>query len=188
MIARHPPAAGSRRTVRILLAAFAATLLAGAAFAQPAAVSRYTRITDRGCREIPGPPGEGQEQFTGMHCPGFGEHRVWMLYGEGMYVRFGFGRIGNINGLFDADRNETWPVEWRGAVRRGRFVPYATIVRLRPPHQTGAGALVVFRLTADGRSCIIGEASGAAANERARAIADRLRAGPVACRQQSDPL
>ena len=61
-------------------------------------------------------------------------------------------------------------VEWRGTIMRGRFTPFAVIVRLRWPEETKS-FLAIYRLRDDGTSCIVGETEGS--NEAARAIADR---------------
>jgi hypothetical protein len=179
--------------IRTLILLLAAALLAVPAAAQPSerAVSRYSRLDDSVCTADRRSRDRDQEgMFVARRCPGMGEQRVWLLYGEGIYLRVGFGRIGNLNGLFDAERARGWPVEWRGTERGGRFRPHAAILRLRRPHQTrGPGELVVFRLGADGRSCIIGSVpAGAGQNERAREIADRMLGGPVPCRERSDPF
>ena len=99
-------------------------------------VSRYTRLSDSSCTAFGTPPAEESVEIFGERCPGLGQHRVWLLYGEGMYLRVGFGRISNVSGMFNAERPQNWPIEWRGAMRGGRFVPYAVILRLRQPHQT----------------------------------------------------
>ena len=80
-------------------------------------------------------------------------------------------------GTFSARRNETWPMEWRGRVVNGRFVAHAAIVRMFGPledtSEGGRSHLEVIDLRGD--ACVVGEASGARANEQARRLADNGR-------------
>lgn len=152
-------------------------------------VSRYTRLSDSSCTAFGTPPAEESVEIFGERCPGLGQHRVWLLYGEGMYLRVGFGRISNVSGMFNAERPQNWPIEWRGAMRGGRFVPYAVILRLRQPHQSTGGDLVVFQLIGDGGSCIIARIPpGPRQNSLARTNADRLLTGRVDCLEESAPI
>ena len=174
------------------LAAATTLVLAAPAFAGPAPPisSRFVRLNETGqCREIP----LGQEEVgdeVGKRCPGLGPVRIWLWYFDGVRLRIGFGRVGNLNGMFDATRNDAWPYEFRGRVVGGRFTPFAVIARVRPagdPQQ--ATDLVVWRLTADGMSCIVDRIPPMAnQNVRARASADRSLDPNMGCEAEPEPI
>lgn len=175
-----------------LLALAAALIVSAPAFARPgeaAPVSRFTRLSERLCTGFGEPPSPESGDVLAERCPGIGTDRVWLLFAEGMYLRVGFGRVGNVSGMFDAERSDTWPIEWRGVMRGGRFRPFATIMRLRPPHQTTGGDLIVFHLTDNGGSCIVARVPpGPGQNLAARAQADRLLSRPMPCLEESTPF
>jgi hypothetical protein len=160
----------SLRTFALLIALGA---LAGEAAAQPVVQSRYTRIEHRRCVELPSDDGGDHVAYR---CPGQPDAPVWLHYVDSTRLHVGFGRRRNTTGIFSADRNAGWPIEWRGRLVRGQFVPYAAIARLRDSPEPGAPTvLAVWKLTGDGASCLIGRAeAGPRQNAAARQIADQV--------------
>lgn len=143
------------------------------AIARPSpATSRLTVLNESRCLEAgPNQADEvGDELFK--RCPIDGLPTVWLLYLDGVRLRLGFGATPTASGMFDADRDPAWPIEWRGRGAGRAFKPYAVILRLRAPGERPSH-LVVFRLRADGTSCIVGSvAPGPNQNLAARALAD----------------
>ena len=175
----------------VLFAALVALTAASASGAPATAISsRFTRIVESRCPEIsqPGPADEVGDEL-GKRCPGLGANAIWIYYFDSSRMRLGFGRRGNINGMFGPERDEAWPFEWRGRVVAGRFTPFAVIARVRPAGDPGPTTeLAVWKLTADGASCIIGHfGPGPRQNEQARAAADRALTG-AACEAPPDLL
>jgi hypothetical protein len=161
----------------------AAVLVASGAGAAGAAdiTSRYTALDN--CRDVA--QGKEGEDWLLKRCPGVGKSPVWALYADTLYLRLGFGPRKNVSGTYAGARLPGWKIEWRGTGSGAAFNPFAVIVRVADPEPEGDVAkkpsrLVVFRLRADGTSCVIGEAKGAGDNARARAIADAAR-GKYAC-------
>ncbi len=152
--------------------------------------SRFTDLTESRCVDVPVPV-EHSGQLAGRRCPGLAQHSVWLLYSEDRYLRVGFGRVGNVSGLFSSDRDANWRVEWRGLVGAGgRFVPFAVILRLRRLHQeSGPGDLAVWKLTPDGMACIVAVIEPQPfQNQLARDAADSARIGGRGCSDTPDPL
>jgi len=86
-------------------------------------------------------------------------------------MELGFGSRPNFSGMFETNRDENWPIEWRGRVIKGRFVPSAAIVRVRARFDdSGVSSLFVYRLRGNGTSCLVDR--NASTNAQARAIAD----------------
>ena len=86
-------------------------------------------------------------------------------------MEIGLGSRPNFSGMCETNRDEKWPIEWRGHVIKGRFVPSAAIVRVRGRFdESGASDLFIYRLRSDGSSCLID--GSASTNAEARAIAD----------------
>ena len=170
----------------VLIVTMAVVLAAAtAAVAKPlAATSRLTVLNESRCIEA-GPNQEdevGDELFK--RCPIAGLPTVWLLYLDGVRLRLGFGATPTASGMFDADRDPAWPIEWRGRGAGRAFKPYAVILRLRTPGERPSH-LVVFRIRADGTSCIIGSvAPGANHNLAARTLAD----GNAPCEAEPDLL
>lgn len=139
-----------------------------AADARPVAVSRHTRLAH--CRRI----GQGQDvDWVAYRCTGWGRIPVWLAYTDSTKAHLGFGPKQNVSGIFAVERNlRRKRVEWRGATVRGRFEPFAAIVRVRDPGETRASRLAVYHLRPDGTSCIVGDAKS---DRAARALADHAR-------------
>jgi hypothetical protein len=164
-----------------MIGRWAAGLALGLAFAgvcgaSPAIESRYTswshcRVVDH-ASDNPGP--NENPDFVAYRCLGWSGIRVWLTYSDSNKSFLGFGRRQNQSGAFGLTRGQTWKLEWRGAVDRGAFQPFAVIVRANRPEDLESGSfLVVYRLRDDGTSCIVGDTR--AGNAAARAIADRAR-------------
>lgn len=132
----------------------------------PSISSRYTPLS--GCREI----AFGSDVGDGVdhRCKGYGGIPIWLSYRDSTRSYFGFGAKRNLSGMFSAERDDAWPIEWRGRLARGEFQPFAVILRVRGAFEPRRRSLVVFRLRADGTSCIVGSTDGS--NEAARRIAD----------------
>ncbi|MFI5012078.1 MAG: hypothetical protein ACHQAY_06995 [Hyphomicrobiales bacterium] len=84
-------------------------------------------------------------------------------------------------------------VEWRGVRKRGVFAPYAAIVRFDLGQSIGGPfrpRLIIFRLESRSRSCIAASVDGrrAAANERARQLADGFGATFDCAKDKARPL
>jgi hypothetical protein len=159
----------SRSRVQLLAAGLclASTALPLAASAGPRALSRYTRLSP--CRRI----GAGQDvDWVAYRCAGYERIPAWLAFTDSSKAHLGFGQKQNVSGVFAVRRERRWRVEWRGAEVRGRFSPFAVIVRVRDPGETRKSRLVVYHLRPDGTSCIIGEARR---NQAARSLADRAR-------------
>lgn len=172
------------RSVLIVTLAIVLATATAAAAKPVAAASRLTVLDERRCVEA----GPNQEDEVGdvlfKRCPIAGLPTVWLLYLDGVRLRLGFGSTPTASGMFDADRDPTWPIEWRGRGAGRAFRPYAAILRLRAPGERPSN-LVVFRLRADGTSCIIGNvAPGPNQNLAARALAD----GNAPCEAEPDLL
>jgi hypothetical protein len=156
----------------------AAAVLAGflsTATAAPTLESRYTRL-DR-CREIGHGDVDRGEDWVAHRCEGYGSIPVWLRYMDSARLGIGFGSRPNISGIFSWRREDAWPLEWRGEVAKGAFRPFAVILRVRDAGDAPGSSLVVYRLGADGTSCIVG--SALTSNAEARRIADAARLRPA---------
>ena len=139
--------------------------------------SRYTKLTD--CKIVE--QGADEEDWLIHQCKGLGPIPVWIAYSDGNKAYVGFGHRRNVTGWFGIDRNEKWPIEWRGRVQGGYFKPFAVIIRM-PEMDAGSGSdLVVYRLRPDGASCIVGTTKST--NDAARSIADGSM-GEFTCARQ----
>lgn len=141
--------------------------------------SQYTRIDPHSCTFLE--DGARLEQdWVRYRCDGAGGIPIWLFYTDGVRLRLSFGpERGDDLPIFSADREPTWPVEWRG-VQSGTFTPYAAIVRTRPPFQFDGDRstqLSVFRVWRDRPACFVGNA---ATNDAARRLADQAR-GQTRC-------
>ena len=140
-----------------------------------AAESRFSSICPHDCIET-GDGSAASEDWISYRCEAGDLPDVFLFFTDGVRLSLAFGdEDASVMG-FVADREPTWPVEWRGRIVSGRFLPYAAVVRMRkelgyPP--TLETQLVVFSLT--GSRCVLGTIEGARANERARRLADNGR-------------
>ena len=99
---------------------------------------------------------------------------MWIHYQEGTRMQIGFGTRPNFSGIFETSRNNDWPIEWRGRVVKGRFIPSAAIIRIRGRFDdTGASDLAAYHLLDDGTSCVF--PTTISTNAEARKIADAER-------------
>lgn len=164
----------------MMMAATAAALfgLAPAAHAQQSdeVVSRFSSIWPHDCTFTGDGSAEDQD-WVSYRCDGQGGIAVYLFYSDGVRLSLGFDAENQQLGVFSADREPNWPVEWRGRVINGRFVPHSAIARMRTRREddtvTWNSELVVFGLS--GRACVLGEVHGARENERARQLADTGR-------------
>ena len=136
-------------------------------------VSRFSSIWTHDCTETGN--GGNTEDWISYRCEGEGGLAVFLLFTDSVRLSLGFGDRTSMLGPYSAQREQNWPVEWRGRMVEGGFVPRAAIVRMRVPPELddsgrGGSGLVVFRVGDE--SCVIGEVRGAGANERARRMAD----------------
>ena len=151
--------------------------------AKPDFASRYTRLSR--CKQVA--QARGGEDWVYYRCNGLGSIPVWYICMDSNRCRYGFGVKPNVSGMFGTGRRgEAWPIEWRGRLRAGRLEAVSTIVRAREPDQQDApemtSMLYVYRLRADGTSCIVGTASS---NADARRIADTA-AGRYRCKEEPE--
>lgn len=171
-----------KRLLSIILGGVAVAAIPNGAEAKANFVSRYTSL--EGCSEVEHPP-QGQD-WVYFRCRGFANIPVWYTCADSVHCDYGFGAQANVSGWFGISRKDSWPIEWRGVSRNGRFEPIAVISRLpsADPDAAVRDALIVFRLRSDGTSCIIGETSS---NLKARVIADRS-VGGFRCLQEYEHL
>lgn len=143
------------------------------AYAQ-AVESRYTRASPHSC-PMQDHGGDEADWVLYRCAPSQGGLAVWLAYADGTNLRFSFG-IEDFEGapFHSADRDENWPIEWRGT-GGARFVPYAAIVRVRPPPglDDDRSRLAVFAVHPERPSCFLGTSF---TNAGARALADDVRA------------
>lgn len=151
--------------------AFVPAVLLIAAAQPPAITSRYTKLSSCRLWAVGDVSNNASEDWGILRCRGLEGHPVWMGIREGTRMNFGFGKRSSFSGYFETDRDEKWPIEWRGRVVDGRFVPSAAIIRVRARFDdTDASDLVVYRLLNDGTSCIV--SAYISTNAKAREIAD----------------
>jgi len=134
--------------------------------AKPKFDSRYDSPTQ--CKNVKFPPED--RDWVYVRCRGLGGIPIWYVCVDSARCKLGVGTKPNVSGMFAAASFTDWPIEWRGRFQGNGFKAFALIMRGRSwdpddPKTT----LTVYRLRADGTSCVIGEA---ATNEAARAIAD----------------
>lgn len=139
-------------------------------------VSRFSSIWPHDCAETGNGAADDQD-WVSYRCEGEGGMAVYLFFSDGVRLSLGFGDSSAPLMGYPADREPSWPVEWRGRVVNGRFVPHAAIARMKthPEDETVSwgSELVVFGLS--GQPCVLGEVHGARANERARQLADTER-------------
>ena len=153
-----------------MIGGIVAFLLAGAS-PQPAITSRYTKV--KSCRlwAAGDVQAHAYDDWITHRCAGLPGQPIWIHYDEGTRMQIGFGPRPNFSGMFETDRNKNWPIEWRGRVVKGRFVPIAAIVRIRARFDdTKASDLAVYHLLGNGTSCVF--PTGISTNVEARKIAD----------------
>jgi hypothetical protein len=134
--------------------------------------SRYTNLS--GCKVAAhgDPEAEHGGDWILNRCKGFGGIPVWLGFVDGNQSAFGFGKQPNVSGIFEIDRPAA-PIEWRGRLVNGQFTPFAAIIRVQVPTLTegkSASVLEVYRLRADGTSCMVGDSQYS--NVNARKLAD----------------
>ena len=144
---------------------------------QPKFVSQYTRLNQ--CQEMERAP--SGEDWVYYRCTGLAKIPVWYVCTDSARCHYGFGPKPNVSGWFGIKFGKSWPIEWRGSRRAGKFQPAAVIMRL-PSAEGDSQNLVVFRLRPNGTSCIVGEARS---NLAARKIADKSSGVP--CVSEPDP-
>ena len=138
-------------------------------------VSRFSSIWTHDCTETGN--GGDTEDWISYRCEGEGGLAVFLLFTDSVRLSLAFGDRTSMLGPYSAQREQNWPVEWRGRMVEGGFVPRAAIVRMRNygefegDRQAGS-RLVVFKV--EGGSCVIGEVQG---NEQARRLADEGECG-----------
>jgi hypothetical protein len=143
--------------------------------------SRFTSIGPHDCTEVAN--GGEEEDWITHRCDGPEGRTVYLHFTDSVRLSLGFDDPANAVGMFSARRNDAWPMEWRGRVLNGRFIAHAAIARMFGPFEDASEVsrshLVVISLR--GPACMIGEASGARANEQARRLADN-----GSCRSSSE--
>lgn len=136
-----------------------------------AAESAYSKHAWERCREV----GAGDQGVVERRCTGMMNIPVtWLAGDDSSSVSFGEKPLDEtigIGGFFEAGTT----IEWRMAAAGRR--PFAAIVRYATGRRIGrldGSRLVVYRIAADGSSCIVGSVDGRAqdANQRARDLAD----------------
>lgn len=135
-------------------------------------VSRYSSIWPHNCTETGNGAAEDRD-WVRYRCGGEGGVAVQLVFSDGTRLSLGFGDDATPLGMFRAEREPNWPLEWRGTVVNGRFIPHAAIARMKTFPENGGlddSELVIFGLS--GPTCVLGEVSGPRANDAARRLAD----------------
>ena len=136
-----------------------------------AASSRYADFGE--CTVIDGAARQGRDWIS-HRCDGIAGLPIWLTNSDSTRSALGFGARANMSGMFNAERDQDWPLELRGVEGENGFQPHAVIVRMMRPRADvatdGIGLLFVYRLREDGTSCLI--ASDLRSHEKAREIAD----------------
>lgn len=119
-------------------------LVALAWFARPSVAgpvrSEYTTIDLKQCKALKRPAGEDEgDEGAAWWCPGPKGYRLYMAEGD---LRFmvAYGRkaqeqraagqtLGKFNSIFPDDKTERATLEWRMRYQKGKWVPFATILR-----------------------------------------------------------
>jgi hypothetical protein len=138
-------------------------------------VSRFSSIWPHDCTETGDGAAEDQDWIS-YRCAGEGGIAVYLFFTDGVRLSLGFGDSTAPFMGYRADREQNWPVEWRGRIVSGRFVPHAAIARMKTHPEdggTGGSELVVFGLSRP--ACVLGEVRGRGANDEARRLADSGR-------------
>jgi hypothetical protein len=155
----------SRRPWGLALVVLAVGMIATPATAQPTS-SVFTHTDVNACALVTKGE-EGQDWFI-RRCSGLFHIPIWLAFSDSTELHVGFGAKRNTTGPYSSGGPATMTIEWRGRRDGSAFKPFAAIVRLRRMAETST-TLAVFRLRADGTSCLIGEANG---NAEADRIAD----------------
>ena len=110
--------------------------------------------------------GDDEIDFVDYRCRGEGQD-VELHFHDGVRLSISFAPDLMLYGL----REKNWPVEWRGRMVSGRFVPHAAIARMYPfPgefEREGSSYLAVFKVGP--QPCSLGSRD---TNEQARVLAD----------------
>jgi hypothetical protein len=119
-------------------------------------------------------PNANEGDFIERKCISKFGPPMWELVQEAVRFSFGFGAVENTPQTSAGDAGGA--VEWWGVIKGKKFVARTVIKRLafsdygEPEKRTSE--LVVFKLLADGKSCVIGmPKSGKTENRQARKIA-----------------
>src|SRR5262245_56531415 len=146
-----------------------ALLMPVPAIAKPATfTSKYTKAEL--CKELASGDVRAGEDWVYFRCEGLGGIPIWYRCSDASHCKYGFGRRANLSGWFGVDGDPNWKIEWRGRFVGKRFEPFAVIKRASWRSAGVRNPFFVFRLRADGSSCVIGD--NAYSNEEARKIAD----------------
>ena len=138
-------------------------------------VSRFSSIWPHDCTATGDGAAEDQD-WVSYRCEGEGGIAVYLFFTDGVRLSLGFGDRTTPFMGYRADREQNWPIEWRGRIVNGRFVPHAAIARMKTHPEdggTGGSELVVFGLSRP--SCVLGGVRGRGANDQARRLADSGR-------------
>jgi hypothetical protein len=163
-------------------ATFAVVAFAAAAFSAPASAreridSAYTKHDYEKCKVV-----EDDDPVKVTQCEGLAGIPVkWTNEPDSSIVEFGSDGVVPDDAFAKRFTFSVAPetIEWRGVMKAGKFVPFATIARFSMCGGIGGpchGELIVFRLDGKKRSCMAAsvDARIANANERARELADTV--------------
>lgn len=170
--------------MRITVAVFAMTTIAGIAVSASsanAAQNRFTSIANKDCTFAPigNEPEDAEDQLK--TCPGVGGAQV-LVNALGTRLRIGFRWPNGGQPRKIIWATQAWSagqtVNWRGSGKDKAFEPYAAIVRMKFQKQdlpvAGDQVLAVIRIAPD-TACVMGAVDVGAnpnANEAAHALAD----------------
>lgn len=131
------------------------------------------------CKEYKEPtPPEGDALV--FKCPSKIGPPMWRVYHEAVRSAYGFGTVENFANFLFTTRRDHWPIEWGGVMVGKKFVPRVVIARFNFGDQGGQAdrsSLMLFRLLANGKSCVIsGNETGTIENIKARKMAQDPKA------------
>lgn len=170
--------------MRLFAFALFAVLAAPAAAAELS--SDYTKLDQqKDCHTIGQSDGEGD--WADLVCPGYGNYPYFIRYGDGREtVTYGFATDSGMPS-FGRFNYSNGTIEWRLMTENGARRPVAAIQRWYLADIDGKWTTQILVVSKVGQpdgggACVMGyvaAADGAAANERARALADQV--GSFSC-------
>jgi hypothetical protein len=139
---------------RFLISAVCLSSMACSAYANPTWI---TQEFQGGVCKVIETGGENEDWWFGK-CKSFPNVSTWSVYTDSVHLHVGFGKLPNTALPMVSAKRGNWPIEWGGERKAGKFVPLVAIGRFaylgnEPIHTR----LFVFRLLANGMSCVVGD-------------------------------
>jgi hypothetical protein len=110
------------------------------------------------CKDVKTGKVDEGEDFIIRRCATFPDVSTWVHYQEGTRMHVGFGKAPH-TALSGADATRSnWPVVWGGEKQGKKFTPQVAIARFTfAGEEPRTEHLMVFRLLANGTSCVVGD-------------------------------